>query len=41
MKAVEQISRERKTALSEWGTGAFTVPALKISRFNFSSETGF
>ncbi|MBU1936221.1 TldD/PmbA family protein, partial [bacterium] len=41
MKAVEAISRDRKTMLSEWGMGAFTVPALKISRFNFSSETGF
>ncbi len=41
MKAVEAISRERITMLSEWGMGAYTVPALKISRFNFSSETGF
>lgn len=38
---VEQISRDQRTTLSDWGPGAYTAPALKIGRFNFSSGTGF
>jgi predicted Zn-dependent protease len=38
---VELISRETKLQHGFFGGGGFIVPALKISQFNFSSETKF
>jgi len=41
LNEVDLISREPETMLADWGPGAYTVPALKIRRFNFSSTTEF
>ena len=41
LNEVELISRDQETMLADWGPGAYTVPALKIRRFNFSSGTEF
>jgi predicted Zn-dependent protease len=41
LNEVEMISRDQNTMLADWGPGAYTAPALKIRRFNFSSGTEF
>ena len=41
LNEVDLISRDQETMLADWGPGAYTVPALKIRRFNFSSGTEF